>query len=182
MALPDHYLYHLDGRTFSVKESGYAALDPTVRYRIYFLPQSDEIVNIEPIGAPPPAELLTLEEISTLVGQRMKPHELPEGKPSDNDFFCRKAYVNSAGTLLVGYGCQLSMVAASKLLFKMGTPIANLGDSATLLAGQVIVRQGSTLVTAFARDMKPSGTPNWQVGEHPDLCKRIAKALLAKLE
>lgn len=45
----DAYYYEVAGRAFPTTEQGAALIDPSARYRIYYVPDSDIMVNIEPI-------------------------------------------------------------------------------------------------------------------------------------
>jgi len=47
------YLYRLGERDFQTTEEGAKAIDPKARYRIYYLPNSDEMVNIEALVTAP---------------------------------------------------------------------------------------------------------------------------------
>ncbi len=48
------YYYTIDGHEFESSEEGAQLLDPQSRYRIYYVPDTDMMVNIEPLGAPSP--------------------------------------------------------------------------------------------------------------------------------
>ena len=45
-----HYHYALNDLRFSVTEAGYNVLDETARYRLYYVPHSGRLVNIERVG------------------------------------------------------------------------------------------------------------------------------------
>ncbi|HET7525736.1 MAG TPA: hypothetical protein VFK10_07320, partial [Burkholderiaceae bacterium] len=71
----DYTSYHLQiaGREFDSRESGAKAIDPRVRYRIYCLPDSDIMVNIESLGAAVDSStvedpLFSAQEIAAIVG------------------------------------------------------------------------------------------------------------------
>jgi hypothetical protein len=44
----DSFYYEADGHRFSVSQTGFEALDGRYRYRLYYLPRTSELVNIEP--------------------------------------------------------------------------------------------------------------------------------------
>jgi hypothetical protein len=54
------YYYQIDGHDFPTTEEGAQAIDASLRYRLYHVPGSDVIVNIEPLAqalqAKPPAD------------------------------------------------------------------------------------------------------------------------------
>src|SRR5581483_11566672 len=48
----DSYYYEIAGREFATTEEGANLIDPRSWYRIYYLPDSDIVVNIEAIAGP----------------------------------------------------------------------------------------------------------------------------------
>ncbi len=46
------YTYEIAPLRFGVTPAGYDSLDTRLRYRVYYLPRAETVVNIEPVGAP----------------------------------------------------------------------------------------------------------------------------------
>ena len=156
---PSSFFYEAGDHRFSVSEQAFEALDERYRYRLYYLPRTRQMVNIEPLdrgatpvdigafsaGQPP----LTASEISRAIGQ-------PVGEPTFRDVAsnCFWSYPvgNNRVTVAIiqsGVGGPLPVPFLTGRL-RRGQPVADLGDEAFFDSRRLVVRTGSTYLSIDA--------------------------------
>lgn len=169
------FFYQACTERFSVSQSAFEALDGRYRYRLYYLPWTRQMVNIEPIG---PLEIgtrfnaetgtygasdaaaystdaapLTAAEISRVVGQ-------PVGKPEfrsigSNRFWTYPLAGDKVSVGIVALGVPIGVglpinLALLGAKLKPEQRVENLGDEAFFEGRHLVVRNGPTYLVIDA--------------------------------
>jgi hypothetical protein len=159
----DHTSYHLHiaGREFNTTEAGAKAIDARVRYRVYRLPDSDIMVNIEALdaaldGGTVEDPLFSAQEIAAIVGEPMRCESAAANVGSgawpgmvDAAFASASSDLHISVRYLLG-AHDSALVSFYRRLLTRGPgarAVPGLGDEATYCLGQLLVRQGASFVS-----------------------------------
>jgi len=189
------YYLRIASREFNSSESGAKAIDPRVRYRIYCLPDSDIMVNIESLGAALDTgtvedPLFSAQEIAAIVGEPMRAK--PEGVGVGAGIWpgmVGAAFASITTDLHVSVryllGARDSLVVSlyRRLLARgLGArAVPGLGDEATYCRGQLLVRRAESFVSVNLLSLQ-SPESVLAAERSFDIARRVAALALQRLK
>jgi len=156
------YWYQIEGREFGTTEEGAKAIDARSRYRIFCVPDSDIMVNIESLGpalvgsGPRQGTLLMAEEITAIVGEPMRTEtETSHAGSGAWPGAIVAAFASTTTGLHIGVQYLLGAQDSSTVGFYRrmlargpgARSVSGLGDEATYCRGQLLVRRGETFIS-----------------------------------
>ena len=190
------YYYDISRMRFQIAgRAAYEALDETLRYRLYYLPHTKQLINIEPIGGgvsgqdgvfggsangPAPrnlAALITPEEVAEVLGAPVGPPE-----PRGNGEMSACVYPTAGGQLMIGYMLGDAGVKVFDLRKKIAQrtrrlqPLTGIGDEAFFDGMMVAARAGNACVAVAFMDKSPFG-----LAERLPQEQRLAQLALSRL-
>jgi hypothetical protein len=189
------YWYQIEGREFGTTVDGATAIDAGLRYRVYCLPDSDILVNIEALG---PAltggggqvPVLSEDEVAAIVGEPMRcdVHASHVGTGAWPGAVVA-GFASQASGLHVGVKFLLGPKAGpidtirSRLLARApgARTVPGLGDEATYAGGQLITRRGDVLISVDLMNLEDPASV-FASEQSFDTARRIAVLALQKLK
>jgi hypothetical protein len=168
----DSYFYRIEEREFQTTEAGANAIDAHTRYRIYHLPDSDIMVNIEALGqafleSPREGAQLDAQEIGAIVGETLRRQADKRGDADDawpgmvlNVFESTQSELRVVVGFLLGAQDSSILNFYRRLLARApgARAIAGLGDEATFSGRLLLVRRGDVFILVIL--MRPGARPD----------------------
>ncbi|MGI8689707.1 MAG: hypothetical protein ACR2M3_14120 [Thermomicrobiales bacterium] len=174
----DLYYYQIANQRFAVAGvAAYDALDERLPYRLYYLPRTRQLVNLEPIAPPwtqPPAAPtmwsdghttpafpgvpvapITAAEVSAALGELMQAADPPSGGASTLPGMVVNHFQNATGTaqvmvgMLVGWQENRFFRLFQEGIARRGQPISGLGDDAYFAQNLLLAQKGNVSVTVL---------------------------------
>lgn len=190
------YYYDVNRMRFQIAgRAAYEALDETLRYRVYYLPHTKQMINIEPIAGGASSEdflsegsvvglgprnlstLISPEEVAEVTGMTVSAPE-----PRGNGEMSTCVYPTAGGKLMLGFllgdvGVKM-FETRKKIAQRTGRlqPLSGIGDEAFFDGMMVAARAGNACVAVAFLDKSPFGDSARLVQE-----QRLAQLALSRL-
>lgn len=192
------YYYDINRMRFQVAgRAAYEALDESLRYRVYYLPHTKQLINIEPVaggsGAPNPdgafanaspglaprnlSLLIAPEEVAEVMGMAVGAPE-----PRGNGEMSTCVYPSAGGNVMIGYMLGDAGVKVFEMRKKIAQrtgrlqPLPGTGDEAFFDGMMVAARAGTACVAVVLTDKSPFGGAGRVAQE-----QRLAQLALSRL-
>jgi hypothetical protein len=154
------YYYKIDGREFGTTEEGAKLINAQRRYRIYYLPNSDIMLNIEALGTPFASSTeggvqLDADDIAVIVGESVRQgFEKTGGGAVGFPGMVIRMFEGMTSKLRVIVGFFLGGQDSTILNFYRrmlasgpgSLAVSGIGDEATFSHGQLLVRRGDIFI------------------------------------
>ncbi|HKV85740.1 MAG TPA: hypothetical protein VJN88_14395 [Ktedonobacterales bacterium] len=205
------YHYRIKSLAWSVSRAAYERLDSRLRYRVYYLPRTKLVVNIEPIAAPLGGSggqgmygvgdaiprmssamghgpLPSAEEVSAILGEPFQEAPADAGHDPLQARGAVAVYQNASRTRTVRIQVVLGAddlpmaKAALRRLATMGQAVPGLGDEAHYLGGSLMVRRGdSYLFVTVGQQRQRNRWPGQSSPEQLEEQRKLAELALGRL-